>query len=81
MKVTVWFYHDIIAILVLGNISFPALRERLMERLKLNDDIVTQYRDEATNSLVGLENDDNLGELSDFDRYVSCNISHLGLDD
>ena len=60
MKVKVFFQDDIIAIRVPGDISFPALRERLMERLKLNESIVIQYRDEATNSLLDLENDDNL---------------------
>jgi len=60
MKVKVFFQEDIIAIRVPQDIVFVALKERLMERLKLNEDIAIQYKDEGTNSLIDLENDDNL---------------------
>lgn len=60
MKVKVFFQDDIIAIRVPQDIVFAALRERLLERLKVNDDIAIQYKDESTNSLIDLENDDNL---------------------
>ncbi|KAK5467413.1 bud emergence protein 1 [Exophiala xenobiotica] len=60
MKVKVFFQEDIIAIRVPQDIVFAALKERLMERLKLNENIVIQYKDEPTNSLIDLENDDNL---------------------
>ncbi len=60
MKVKVFFQEDIIAIRVPQDIVFSALKERLMERLKLNENIVIQYKDEPTNSLIDLENDDNL---------------------
>lgn len=60
MKVKVFFQDDIIAIRVPQDIAFGALKERLMERLKLNEDIVIQYKDEPTNALVDLQNDENL---------------------
>lgn len=60
IKVKVFFQDDIIAIRVPQDISFSALKARLMERLKLNEDIAIQYRDEPTNSMLDLENDDNL---------------------
>lgn len=60
MKVKVFFQDDIIAIRVPSDIVFAALKERLLERLKMNDEIVIQYKDEPTNSLIDLENDDNL---------------------
>lgn len=60
MKVKVFFQDDIIAIRVPQEISFGALKERLMERLKVNENILVQYKDEATNSFIDLENDDNL---------------------
>lgn len=60
MKVKVFFQEDIVAIRVPQDIVFSALKERLMERLKLNENIVIQYKDEPTNSLIDLENDDNL---------------------
>ena len=60
IKVKVFFQDDIIAIRVPQDISFSALKGRLMERLKVNEDIAIQYRDEPTNSMLDLENDDNL---------------------
>lgn len=60
MKVKVFFQDDIIALRVPQDIVFAALREKLIERLKANEEIVIQYKDEPTNSLIDLENDDNL---------------------
>lgn len=60
MKVKVFFQDDIIAIRVPQDVSFSALKERLMERLKVNENILVQYKDEPTNSFIDLENDDNL---------------------
>ncbi|KIX02334.1 uncharacterized protein Z518_08275 [Rhinocladiella mackenziei CBS 650.93] len=60
MKVKVFWQDDIIAIRVPQDIAFAALKEKLMERLKVNEDIVIQYKDEPTNSLIDLENNDNL---------------------
>jgi len=60
MKVKVFFQDDIIAIRVPQDIPFAALKERLMERLKLNEEIVIQYKDEPTNALVDMQDDGNL---------------------
>jgi len=60
MKVKVFFHDDIIAIRVPQEITFAALKEKLMERLKVNDDMMIQYKDEPSNSFIDLENDDNL---------------------
>jgi bud emergence protein 1 len=63
MKVKVFFQDDIIAIRVPQDIALSSLKERLMERmekLRLNDDIMLQYKDEPTDSLILLENDDDL---------------------
>jgi len=60
MKVKVFFQDDIIALRVPGDIVFAALREKLLERLKINEDVIIQYKDEPTNSLIDLESDDNL---------------------
>ncbi|EXJ68972.1 bud emergence protein 1 [Cladophialophora psammophila CBS 110553] len=60
MKVKVFFQDDIIVLRVPQDIVFAALREKLMERLKVNDGIVIQYKDEPTNTLIDLETDDNL---------------------
>jgi len=60
MKVKVFFQDDIIALRLPQDVVFAALKEKLIERLKVNEDIVIQYKDEPTNSLIDLENDDNL---------------------
>jgi bud emergence protein 1 len=60
MKVKVFFQDDIIALRLPQDVVFAALKEKLMERLKVRDDIVIQYKDEPTNTLLDLDNDDNL---------------------
>jgi len=60
MKVKVFFQDDIIALRLPQDVVFAALKERLIERLKVNEEILIQYKDEPTNSLIDLENDDNL---------------------
>ena len=60
MKVKVFFQDDIIALRLPQDVSFTALKEKLIERLKVNEEIVIQYKDEPTNSFIHLENDDNL---------------------
>ena len=60
MKIKVFFQDDTIVIRVPQDITFTALKDKLIERLKVNEDIVVQYKDEPTNSYVDMENDDNL---------------------
>ena len=60
MKVKVFFQDDIIALRLPQDVAFAALKEKLVERLKVNEEIVIQYKDEPTNSFIDLENDDNL---------------------
>src|SRR5256885_2235230 len=51
IKIKVLFQEDIIAIRVPSDITFQQLRDKLRDRLKINEDIAMQYRDEATNTL------------------------------
>jgi len=60
MKVKVFFQEDIIAIRVPQDISFQALKDKLRDRLKVNEDIVIQYKDEPTNSYIDLLSDEQL---------------------
>ena len=60
MKVKVFFQEDIIAIRVPQDISFQSLKEKLCDRLKIDEDIVVQYKDEPTNGYVDLNNDGDL---------------------
>jgi bud emergence protein 1 len=60
MKVKVFFQDDIIAIRVPGDVNFQQLQDKLRDRLKVNGDIVIQYRDESTNDFVNLLSDHDL---------------------
>lgn len=60
MKVKVYFQDDIIAIRVPSEITFQQLKDKLHDRLKINEDITMQYRDEPTNTLKDLDDDNDL---------------------
>ena len=60
MKIKVFFQEDIIAIRVPISISFAALKQKLIDRLRVNEDVVIQYKDEQSNSYIDMENDDHL---------------------
>ena len=60
MKIKVFFQDDTIVIRVPQDVTFMALKDKLLERLKVNEDIAVQYKDEPTNSYVDMENDDHL---------------------
>ncbi|KAL6244561.1 bud emergence protein 1 [Rhinocladiella similis] len=76
MKVKVFFQDDIIAIRVPQDIAFSALKERLMERLKLDDDIVVHYKDELSNSMLELENDDHLDEALQRNPKLTLHVNY-----
>ncbi|KAF7591336.1 bud emergence protein 1 [Aspergillus hancockii] len=60
MKVKVSFQGDLIAIRVPGDISFQQLREKLVDRLKITDEITVQYKDEPSGQHVDLVSDSDL---------------------
>jgi bud emergence protein 1 len=60
MKVKVFFQEDIIAVRVPSDIAFQQLKDKLRDRLKINEDIAIQYRDEPTNTLRDLDDDNDL---------------------
>lgn len=60
LKVKVFFQEDILAIRVPTDISFQQLKDKLVDRLKVNEDIIVQYKDEPTNNYAELNNDNDL---------------------
>ncbi|RMZ76678.1 hypothetical protein DV738_g4832, partial [Chaetothyriales sp. CBS 135597] len=60
LKIKVFFQEEIIALRVPHNVAFRVLKERLVERLKVKEDILIQYKDEPTNAYIDLDNDDSL---------------------
>lgn len=60
LKIKVWFEDDCIAIRVPSDIIFSQLKEKLKDRLKVQDDIVVQYKDEPSGNFAELLSDQDL---------------------
>jgi bud emergence protein 1 len=60
MKVKVFFQEECIVIRAPPDITFQQLKDKLRDRLKINEDISIQYRDEPTNTLRDLDDDNDL---------------------
>lgn len=63
LKIKVYFQDDLIAIRVPNDISFQQLKEKLRDRLKVEEDIILSYNDEPSNGRAEL--------LSDYDLDVA----------
>ena len=60
LKIKVFFEDDLIAIRVPSDISFQQLKDKLMDRLKVQDEIRIQYKDEPSGGYAELVNDRDL---------------------
>lgn len=60
LKVKVFFQDDLIAIRVPSDINSQQLKEKLKDRLKINEEIVVQYKDEPSGTYVDLISDSDL---------------------
>ena len=60
LKIKVFFEDDLIAIRVPSDIGFQQLRDKLRDRLKIEEDIVIQYKDELSNTYAELHHDRDL---------------------
>ncbi|KAL4918640.1 hypothetical protein BDW62DRAFT_60205 [Aspergillus aurantiobrunneus] len=60
LKVKVFFQDDLIAIRVPGDINVQQLKEKLRDRLKINNEIVVQYKDEPSGTYGDLISDSDL---------------------
>lgn len=67
LKVKVNFQDDLIAIRVPSDINLQQLKEKLVDRLRVNDEIFVQYRDEPSGTYVDLISD------HDLDRAIQRN--------
>lgn len=67
MKVKVFFQDDLIAIRVPSDISLQQLKDKLVDRLKIHEEIALQYKDEPSGSYVDLMSD------QDLDRAIQRN--------
>jgi len=60
MKVKVFFQDDLIAIRIPSGVSMQHLKDKLSDRLKIQEEIIVQYRDELSGSYVELHTDQDL---------------------
>ena len=60
LKIKVFFEDDLIAIRVPSNIKFQDLKKKLKDRLKIQEDIMVQYKDEPSSSYAELLSDRDL---------------------
>jgi len=60
MKVKVFFQDDLIAIRIPSGVSMQHLKDKLSDRLKIQKDIIVQYRDETSGTYVDLISDQDL---------------------
>jgi len=63
LKIKVYYQDDLIAIRVPNDISFQQLKEKLRDRLKVEEEIILSYNDEPSNGRAEL--------LSDYDLDVA----------
>ena len=60
LKIKVHFEDDVIAIRVASDISFLQLKDKLKDRLKAQDDLMIQYKDEPSGNYAELLSDRDL---------------------
>ncbi|KAJ5273534.1 hypothetical protein N7478_008659 [Penicillium angulare] len=60
MKVKVFFQDDLIAIRIPSGVSMQHLKDKLSDRLKIQDEIVVQYKDESSGTYIDLVSDQDL---------------------
>ncbi|KAJ5622157.1 hypothetical protein N7528_005389 [Penicillium herquei] len=60
MKVKVFFQDDLIAIRIPSGVSMQHLKDKLQDRLKIQDNIIVRYKDESSGTSVDLVTDQDL---------------------
>lgn len=77
MKIKVYFQDDLIAIRVPSDISFTQLKEKLLDRLKLEEEIVVQYKDEQTGGYAEILSDNDLDVAVQRNPKLSLYVSTM----
>ncbi|BDD54921.1 bud emergence protein 1 [Monascus purpureus] len=75
MKVKVFFQDDLIAIRVPNDISFQQLQDKLVDRLKINEDLIVQYKDEHSGTYLDLRDDRDLDTAVQRNSKLTLHVS------
>lgn len=60
LKIKVWFENECVAIRVPSDINFDQLRDKIMDRLKVNEQLVFNYKDEPSGGTRPMGGDEDL---------------------
>lgn len=78
MKVKVFFQDDLIAIRIPNGVSLQHLKDKLKDRLKIQEDIVVQYRDESSGTYVDLISDNDLENATQRNTKLTLFVNIAG---
>ena len=76
MKIKVFFKDDILAIRVPNDISFQQLKNKLIDRLKVNEDIIMQYKDEAADTYADIYDDNDLTVAINRNNKLTLHVNY-----
>ncbi|KAJ9194713.1 hypothetical protein DTO166G4_1615 [Paecilomyces variotii] len=76
MKIKVFYQDDLIAVRVPNDVNFQGLKEKLQDRLKVNDDIIIQYKDDSSGSFVEIISDTDLDTALQRNPKLTLVVNH-----
>ena len=77
LKIKVNFQDDLIAIRVPSTITFDQLRDKLQDRLKVQDDIIIRYKDDPTNNYVDMMSDHDLNTALHRNQNLTLFVGYI----
>ena len=76
LKIKVNFQDDLIAIRVPNDIGFQQLKDKLQDRLKIQNDIVIKYKDEPSNNYIDMFSDRDLDTALDRNQKLTLYVGY-----
>ena len=76
LKIKVFFEDDLIAIRVPHDITFDQLKAKLKDRLKVQEDIVVQYKDEPSGTYSEILNDREFDEALERNQKLTLYVGY-----
>ena len=77
LKIKVNFQDDLIAIRVPSEIGFQQLKDKLQDRLRVQDEIMIKYKDEPTNELYEMISDRDLDMALDRNQKLTLFVGYV----
>lgn len=77
LKIKVNFQDDLIAIRVPSEISFQQLKDKLQDRLKVQEEIFVRYKDEPTNDYIDMISDRDLDTALSRNQKLTLFVGYI----